>query len=74
MSSVGKELELQGRARFKSGEAFHLAEIASDLAVSVSRARGILHSLCMDGLAEKIDENIYKKRSASAELLRRKWV
>ena len=74
MSSTAKEQELQQRARFKSGEAFHISEVASDLRVSVSRARGILHSLVLDGLAEKVDENVYKKRSATAELLRRKWV
>ena len=74
MSALAKEAELQQRARFKSGEAFHISEIASDLRVSVSRARGILHSLELDGMVEKVEENVYKRRSAVAELLRRKWV
>jgi DNA-binding GntR family transcriptional regulator len=73
MSDLLKEKQLQGKARFQSGEAFTEAEIASDLQVSVSRARGILSTLYVDNIVDKVGDGVYKKRSFSA-LLRRKWV
>ena len=73
MSNLLKEQQLQHKARFQSGEAFTEAEIASDLQVSVSRARGILTSLYQDNIVDKVGDNLYKKRGY-AEILRRKWV
>jgi predicted transcriptional regulator of viral defense system len=73
MSHIGAEQELQTKARFKSGEAFTLAEIASDLRVDVKRARTICNTLKHEGRLEKVGVGTYCRPTLS-HWLRRAWV
>jgi Mn-dependent DtxR family transcriptional regulator len=58
---------------YTRGSTFTLAEMASRLAVSQSRAGHILQDMIADGTLERVTDGVYRSRTHAQKWLRMAW-